>query len=182
MSGKGSVDGRSARTRAALVGAFNRLFLRRGPRRLRVADLIGEAGVGRSTFYDHYQGAGALMLAALEGPLAVLAAAAAGHGDPQRLEGLLAHFWENRQRARELLAGRAGERVARLLAAMVEERLDGALLALPPPLAARQLAEAALGPVRAWIFAAAPSTPAELAAAVCRGGAALAAAQVQSAR
>ena len=46
-------DSRARRTKAALLGAFNQLFLDRRRREIRAADLIAESGVGRSTFYDH---------------------------------------------------------------------------------------------------------------------------------
>lgn len=186
MSGNVKLDRRVARTRAALIGAFNRLFLsaRRGP--VKVAEIVAEAGVGRSTFYEHYRAADDIFLEALKAPFAGLADAASGSGDSAALEPLLAHFWENRGRRREALAGRLGERVVRLLSAMVEERLGGASLAVPPPIAARTLAEAALAPLRPWLAGEAPAAPAQLAAAICRAGAslraALAADQVQSAR
>ena len=46
-------DRRAQRTRAALLDAFNQLFLGRRQRRIRAAALIAEAPVGRSTFYEH---------------------------------------------------------------------------------------------------------------------------------
>ena len=166
-------SGRRARaTRGAIVEAFNRLFLERRLRRIRVGDVVAEAGVGRSTFYDHFAGAEQLRLAALARPMAVLAEAAAGRGDAAATERLFAHFWENRQRARDMLDGRPGEQALRLLAALVEERIE-APLAIPERLAAWQLAGAALAPVRAWLLGEAPSTPGELAESVCRSGAAL---------
>jgi len=166
-------DRRVARTRAALIGAFDRLVLAGRPRRIRVADIVETAKVGRSTFYDHYKSADDLHMAALARPFAILADAAAGEGGEDALAGLLAHFWENRQRARESFAGRTGDKTVRLLAAMVEERLGAEPLAIPLRLAARQLAEAALAPLRGWVMAEAPSTPEALAGAICRCGRAM---------
>lgn len=188
MSGNGrpSEDRRARRTRAAVVGAFNRLFLGRRRGRIGVAEIAREAEVGRSTLYEHFGGAHGVLLEALKRPFGALADAAAGHGDPAALAAMLAHFWENRQRAPELLTGREGERVARLLSGMVEERLAAAPLDLALPLAARMLAESALAPIRLWLLGEAPAAPAALADAICRSGralrAALAPAQVQSAR
>jgi hypothetical protein len=114
---------------------------------------------------------------ALARPLAVLADAAAGKGDPARLEALLAHFWENRRLARDTFAGRAGEQAARLLADLVEARLrdSGAEFEIPSRLAALQLAAAALAPVRGWVLAEAPCTVRILARSLCRSGRELAA-------
>ncbi|HEX9931610.1 MAG TPA: TetR/AcrR family transcriptional regulator [Allosphingosinicella sp.] len=115
MSGNVKLDRRVDRTRGALIGAFNRLFLarRRGP--VKVAEIVAEAEVGRSTFYEHYRGADDIFLEALKGPFAGLADAASGAGDAAAIEPLLAHFWDNRQRRREALTGALGERVVRLL-------------------------------------------------------------------
>jgi AcrR family transcriptional regulator len=186
MSGNMRHDRRVARTRGALIDAYNRLFLgrRRGP--FRVAEVVSEAEIGRSTFYEHYRGIDDIFLEALKRPFAALADGAAGTGDAALLEPVLAHFWENRQRGREALGGRLGERVARLLADMVEERIAGAAFSLPPRLAARTLAEAGLAPLRSWIAGEATATAAQLSAAICRIGIALRSAlyapQVQSAR
>jgi hypothetical protein len=103
-------------------------------------------------------------------PFALLADAAAGSGDEARLTGLLRHFWENRQLARASFMGRMHDKVTRLLAGMIEQRLEGAALAIPPRLAAMQLAEAALAPIRSWVTAEAPCTAEALAGALCRAG------------
>jgi AcrR family transcriptional regulator len=170
-------DRRAQRTRAAVLGAFNQLFLGRRRRRIRAADLIAEAGVGRSTFYDHYSSADEVLLEALRHPFATLADTAAGQGEAAATLWLVEHFWENRQRARDLFdnAGMQG-RVSRLLAEMVAERLQDAKLILPVELAATQLAEAALAPLRAWTRGEASAQPAALAESLCRTGAALRAA------
>src|SRR5437762_2745768 len=155
-----SMDRRAARTRTALIEAFNQLAL--GQRkRIRVADIVAEANVGRSTFYEHYKGADDIHLQAMTRPFAILADAAAGMGDEARMTGLLRHFWENRQLARTSLIGRMHDKVTRLLAAMIEDRLgdEAEAMAIPARLAALQLADAALAPLRGWVTAEAPCTP-----------------------
>ena len=160
------VDRRVQRTRHALVEAYNSLVLGRRPATFGVRDIIKRAGVGRSTFYDHYSGADALHLDALRGPFAILAEAAAGDCEAKKLTRLLEHFWEYRARARLVFDGAA----ERLLATMIEERLEGAALTVPTRIASRQLAAAALAPVIAWVRAEAWCPPAELATAICRAG------------
>ena len=171
-------DRRVARTRSRLIEAFNQLLLHRRRRPIRVADIVAEAKVGRSTFYEHYSGPEAIHLEAMARPLALLADAAAGDGDPERLAFLLRHFWENRQRARDSFSGRLGEKAARLLADLVEARLAarGAETAIARRIAAVQLAEAALAPVRAWVSGEAPCSAEALADSLCRTGAELTAA------
>lgn len=165
-------DRRVRRTRSALLEAFNYLLLHRRRDRIRVSDIVARANVGRSTFYEHYASADDIHMEALSRPFAILAAAAAGEGDPERLKHLLDHFSENRQRARATFAGRTGEKAVRLLTGMVEARLSDRQLelALPRRLAALQLAEAALGPIRGWVGGEAPCTAARLAQSLCRCG------------
>ncbi|NNC73747.1 MAG: hypothetical protein HKN78_12860 [Sphingomonadaceae bacterium] len=153
------------RTRSALIAAFNELVLHSGQKDIRVADIISRADIGRSTFYDHYGSAADLHMEALSAPFAILADAVTRRGDLDRLELLLDHFWENRARARDTFSGPRGDRVTRLLAEMVEERLadGGEDYVLPLPLLALQIAELALAPIRGWVSAAAPCTSADLA-------------------
>lgn len=170
-------DRRAQRTRAALLGAFNQLFLGRRARAIKAADLIAEAKVGRSTFYDHYSSADDVLLEALRQPFAHLADAAAGRGDAAATLWLVEHFWENRQRGRDLFDNRRmRDRVSRLLAGMIAERLGDAPLLLPVEIAATQLAEAALAPLRAWVCGEAPAKPAAMAESLVRTGVALRAA------
>lgn len=167
-------DSRTRRTRAAVLGAFTHLFLDRRRRRIRAADLIAEAKVGRSTFYEHYSSPDEVLLEALRHPFATLADTAAGRGDPATTLRLVEHFWENRQRGRALFDdARMRDRVSRLLAELVAERLEGAELILPRELAAAQLAEAALAPLRAWVRGEAPATAGVMAEGLCRAGRAL---------
>jgi AcrR family transcriptional regulator len=165
-------DRRVTRTRRSLVEAFNSLVLdrARGSKPIRVGDIVSRAKVGRSTFYDHYPSAEALHMEALARPFGTLADAAAGQGDEARLTHLLIHLWDNRARARRTLGGRTGGHAERLLASMVEERLDGSPLTFPSRLAAVQLAQSALAPVKSWLMGEAPCDPAHLALAICRMG------------
>ena len=71
--------------------------------------------------------------------------------------------------------GRMHDKVTRLLAGMIEERLrdEADALAIPLRLAAMQLAEAALPPIRGWVTAEAPCAAEALAGAICRCGRAM---------
>lgn len=156
-------DRRVQRTRHALIEAYNRLVLSRRQQNVRVPEIVHESGVARSTFYDHYSGEPALRLDALRRPFTLLADAAAGNGDETKLTRLLEHFWEFRARARSSF----DEGATRLLATMVEERLNGTALTVPTRIAARQLAASALTPITAWVRAEAWCPASNLAAAIC---------------
>ena len=161
-----AADRRVRRTRGALIDAWNHLVLSRMQRVIRVSDIVDQAKVGRSTFYDHYASTEALHLDALRRPFSLLADAAAGRGEEEKLTRLLEHFWDYRARARHSF----DEAAERLLASMIEERLDGESLIIPTRIAARQLAAAALTPIVTWVRAEAWCAPAELARAI-RGSA-----------
>jgi len=161
---KAARDRRARRTRHALIEAWNHLVLNKRKRDIGVADIIDRAKVGRSTFYDHYASADDLHLDALRRPFAPLADAAAGSPDEARVAHVLAHFWENRQRARRTF----GPRTERLLSQMVEERLGGRNLVVARPIAARQLAGAAHAALIAWLGGEAPCSAELLARAICR--------------
>ena len=165
-AGRRTGDRRARRTRHALIDAWNHLVLNTRKRDIRVADIVQHSKVGRSTFYDHYSSAEELHLEALRRPFAPLADAAAGSGDEARLAHILAHFWENRQRARRTF----GERTQRLLAEMVEDRLGSTQLCVGRAIAARQLAASTHAAVTSWLAGDAPSSPEAMARAILRCG------------
>jgi AcrR family transcriptional regulator len=134
--------------RATIVSAFNRLVLAKRQLKPRVADVLSEAGVARSTFYEHFTGRDSLLITAMRGPLSVIADAATGNGDMERLSKTLAHFRENRRGAMELLTGALSARIVRTLAELIGERLHGETATSNIAL---HLAESQLGFVRLWI-------------------------------
>ena len=157
-----------------MIEAYNQLVFDKTPLPIRVGQIVEKAGVGRSTFYDHFASAEAVHMAALARPLAHLAAPAAGTGEAEHLQWLLEHFWANRPRARETIAGPSRDRVTRLLADLISERVtfDGSA-GIPRKLATIQLAEAMLAPIRVWILGEVAATPPALAASLFETAAAM---------
>ena len=152
------VDPRAKRTRAAILGAFTALLLSRRYDAIRVADLIAAAGVGRSTFYEHFRGKDEVLLAAAEPILHTLASAALRRASKVQLRAMLEHVWEQRGVARPLLDGRAGDKLQRRVAALIVAR-GGAAATLP----ARAVAAAQLTMLRLWAHGETPCPAAELA-------------------
>lgn len=155
--------------RSAIISAFNRLVLAHRRLKPRVADVLGEAGVARSTFYEHFNSRDSLLVEAMRGPLAAVADAAAGKGDVERLTSTLDHFKENRRGATELLTSQLCVRVVRTLAELLGERLGEA----PANGAALRIADAQIGLIRLWITGETPSASRDLADAMIRSAAAL---------
>jgi AcrR family transcriptional regulator len=157
----------SARDR--LVAAHDAMLLGRDAERRRAGAVAARAGVSRTTFYDHFQSSDDLELAAMERPMAALADLAAGHGDLDAVEGLLAHFWEYRAEVRKLLAGPKRPRIDRLLESLIRARMPGdgaALFGL-------QAAAAITASVDAWVHARVTARPPQLAARIDAACAAL---------
>ena len=147
-------DRRVQKTRAALRAAFNELILAKGYEAIVAADLAAHANVGRSTFYEHFQGKEDILAESLAPILAPLADACVSESFDARIGKAVEHFWENRRLARALLSGRARLVVSRLHASLIEARLSAnpaCIDALPSALAATQLAHAQLALIDEWL-------------------------------
>ena len=151
----GDLDQRTRQTRTALFEAFAALVLERAYDDIRVADIIAKAGVSRSTFYQHYRNKDDILAGTMSGIFSVLADAASNRGDPIAILAILQHWWTNRTVARVILNGPAYRRLARDLAACIDERLQESTPAEVEPVTQRlravQLAEGFLGLIRAWL-------------------------------
>lgn len=147
------------RTRTSIIQAFNRLILAHGRAKPKVADILGEAEVARSTFYEHFDGRDSLLLAALRSPLSVIAEAAAGGGEASRVAAILDHFRENRRGAIELLKGPLHPRVVRTLAELIAEKLPHS-----PKAVSLHLADMQIGFIRLWLAGETSYASSELAA------------------
>lgn len=165
-------DQRVRRTRDWILKSFNRLALRRPYHNIQVADIVGNAGVGRSTFYEHFRGKDELFRHALTTVLSVLADAATDAADLAQIHATLEHFWENRQAARGMLRGESASQITRRHAELFEERLSALCSQrdltpiIPLRLAAIQLATAQLGLITAWLDGVERCTSAALARAI----------------
>lgn len=142
-------DSRAQRTRMAVFNAFRDLVLSRRYDDIRVAEIIDSAGIGRSTFYEHFNSKDDVLLTSIEPLFAVLADIPKGaHRDKVRF--VLTHFWEQRAFARIIFQGDLFEKLTRKLAAMIEQRSEGAAAA-PARLHAISRASSLLGAIRAWL-------------------------------
>src|SRR3982751_3729129 len=120
-----SEDRRTARTRRAILSAFVALVQERRYEAIRVGDIVDEADVGRSTFYDHFKSKDDLLRQSMDWLLRIFAEAAVPGGDDARLAFAVGHFWQNRRLARAVLAPPLGASVRRQRKAAMEGRLEG---------------------------------------------------------
>lgn len=171
----GNSQAAALKTRQRLLESFNSLVLRGEQGRITVADVVREADVGRSTFYDHYLSADDIHEQALAAPMTLLAESILGLRSEEDLSALLEHFHDHRTRARETLSGRDGEKVEKLLGSILESRLSKRE---SPDRQARkvasiELAAIPLALIRAWLGGSVRGTSSELAGHLLKAGEAM---------
>jgi AcrR family transcriptional regulator len=124
-----ATDRRQQRTREAIRKAFLKLAMGQRYEDFTVSELIDTAGIGKSTFYDHYKGKDDVLRTLMDGMLTELAEAAAGNFEHAKLRGLVAHFWHNRRLGRVVFGPQLGpairRRLAELTKAAIEAQRDG---------------------------------------------------------
>lgn len=170
------VDRRVRRTRSAIVSAFNRLILEGGYASVTPAGIAAAAGVGRSTFYEHFGGVDDVLGQTLASIFSPLAAGCLEDTMPEQASRALEHFWRNRRLGRALLSGPAYRVVLRAFAAEFESalaRLPGSRVrhhSLKPELIALQLAAGQLALIDAWLMGRSGHSPAQIARALHASG------------
>ena len=123
MNNHGEKSDTRIATRARLVEIFNRLLLEGDAPRPKVAEIIAEAEISRSTFYDYFDGVEALLHESLAGLLGQIARSLVERDEDLDLTWYMDHIWQNRQLAREMLTGARGEQAEAMLARQFELRL-----------------------------------------------------------
>jgi len=118
-----ATDPRVEKTRALISGAFLALVSRRPYVRIRVSDITRKAGVGRATFYAHFESKDALLRAELV--RVVLPMLDELPGDPCLVDctKLFAHVLQAREIYRSLMAGTARVGNERMLQDAIEVRI-----------------------------------------------------------
>ena len=152
-----NIDPRVVRTRSALINAFNRLLFKDGHDRLSPANIAKAANVGRSTFYQHFGGKGAILAHSISPVLHRLAELSLQSTTSAELVSLTEHFWHSRKLAKSILHGRSGSAVDRVLADCVEQELKRFFVQrkiiplLPLNLIAAHIAAGQMAMLRLWL-------------------------------
>lgn len=149
-------DARKRRTSRAIVESFNRLVTRRRYEQIQIDQIIGDAEVGRSTFYEHFRSKDDVLKSAATGMLAVLADAVKDGEHSGRIACVLRHFLEVGPTALAMLCGPGARPMLDQLAELIEQRLaaraavtNAALI--PLSVAAQQIAASVFGLIGAWL-------------------------------
>lgn len=165
---------RTRQTRDWIIESFNRLVLRRPYSDISVAELADRAGVGRSTFYEHFEHKDDVLRRAVRvilAPMSKLVCEEPGEGDAGRgmcVIAVIEHVREQKVAALAMLQGETRLQLEQALRDLVIDELvrpgsgdRGAVVSL----LGAQIACAQLGLLRAWLEAPTPPcTAANLAA------------------
>jgi len=147
-------DRRIERTRSAIRAAFSDLVLTVGYDRIGVRDIVERAGIGRSTFYEHFEDKEDVLRQSVTPVLAALAATVTDTPPPAELTAVVAHFSDNRRLVRAFFEGPPRRLLAHYLAALIEERLivaEDDVALVPLAMIAAQLADSQLGLLQSWL-------------------------------
>lgn len=138
-------------TEAAIIDAFIGLALERRYDAIRVADLIARAGIGKSTFYEHFRGKDAVLLAAMQPILLALATAASGRAARSYIRSVVEHLWERRSVGRPIMDSTTAPIIQRCLADAIAARGVGEDGVTNAALIAVGIASAQLAMLRYWL-------------------------------
>ncbi len=146
------LDRRAKRTREEITSAFDALVLERRYDAIRTIDLIAKAGIGRSTFYEHFKNKDDVLVAAMEPILLPLANAASGRASHAAIRMMLAHMWKVRALGRVLLDSPARPKLVHRLAEMIVARLEiDSTAAIPAKMPATAAATGQFSVLRMWL-------------------------------
>ena len=120
--------------RKEILDAAERLFYEKGYEATSVQDILDEANIGRSTYYDHFQSRDDLLKAMCDDLFAHISAAAKDHGDDLRglFVHILGHLGDEKEStlavllspSRSLLLNHLKEEISPVLAGMGREGLE----------------------------------------------------------
>lgn len=148
-------DARVRQTRAAILSSFKERVLDESFDTIDVSSLAQDAGVGRSTLYEHFRNKDDVLLESMRPMLDVLVEIVSNGGDERRVLGLMDHLWENRMRARAMLRSETVDVIARELSSLTAARLCDTRWvggwSLPVPIMAASMAESQITLIRLWL-------------------------------
>ena len=117
-------DRRVKRTKTLIFQAFFELVQSSRYHDLKTINIIEKAGVGKSTFYEHFLNKDDVLQQSLENPMSIIANALLGKIENDKVSKVLSHFWERRVFARVILDHPTHEVVEKCLRKLIINGLD----------------------------------------------------------
>lgn len=168
-------DRRSQRTHRLVSSAFVELMGEKSYEEILVQDILDRAGIGRTTFYDHYFDKEDLLDSMLEQQLEMLTQQIAHSTARQRLLPsleLFEHIYQSpHQHLQVLMRSRAGEPLWEALQTALSRSIESALATLyakrrsppiPLPVVSQYLAGTFLTLLKWWVEASMPYPPEQM--------------------
>ena len=128
-----------------ILHAFRDLVLERPYDDISVTDVVRLAGIGRSTFYEHYAGKRSLLIASMGWLLDILVLCSSRKGEKEAVEFLVSHMQQNRDIGRVLMNSSASFHICRALAEKIVEQ--NAVTTLE----GTGMASSYMGVIRSWL-------------------------------
>lgn len=142
----------AAHTRQGIVDAFMALALQHRFTSIRISDVLAQAGIGKSTFYEHFRGKNDVLVIAMQPFILALATAASGRAARSYVRGMVMHLWDRRSIGRALLDSTSAPIVQRSLAeAIIPHAKRAGLPRDTALLTAKGIAAAQLVMLRSWM-------------------------------
>lgn len=150
---------RALRTHKAIVDAFIALAFERRYETIRVSEMIVRAGVGKSTFYEHFRSKDDVLLDALRPIVLGLATAASGRTARSYVHQMVGHLWDRRSSGRSVLDSMTTPLIQRRLAEAIRPHAvrDG-LIDSAASIASVGIAAAQIAMLRCWLAGHATAT------------------------
>lgn len=139
----------------AIKQAFTRLVFTHGYDSVSVQRVAADAGVARSTFYEHFAGKADVLRACMSGFFEVVADCVGSDAAPESLSRILDHLWANRRLTDAIFSGQARVVLVRNQTNLIEGRLrqlsGGHGGIIPSRFAASALAEMQIAMIEYWL-------------------------------
>ena len=100
---KNDQDRRVKRTKSLVFAAFYELVQSSRYDELKTVQIIEKAGIGKSTFYEHFLDKDDVLSQSLEYPMSIFAGTLTGDTENDNISFMLGHFWDRRVFARIIL-------------------------------------------------------------------------------
>ena len=142
-------DPRRAKTQRRIFEAFSRLVQSRRYDTIQVADIVREADIGRSTFYEHFSDKNNVLAKSIAGMMGVIAEAVCGLDKPDMIELVLEHLWERRALGRIIFSGDTKTIISEVLRQQLQIRCEPKAHTVDPDLIL--ISEGIVEVLRQWI-------------------------------
>ena len=135
------------------MSAFTAIVFAKGFENVSIRQVVRDAGIARSTFYEHFCSKEDVLRACMTKFFSVVADCVIEPDQPPALGRVLDHLWSNRRLTDAIFSGHARNVLARNQVDLVEQKLrtESSSAILPSRLSAIMIAESQLALLESWM-------------------------------